>query len=91
MKEDETGGSYNTNGKNENSVSGFGRRKLKKIYQMRRSTPTKEDNIKLKLTSCSRVLSEKLKCPKLLKEFPAFYGTRRFITVYTRARHLSLS
>ena len=39
----------------------------------------------------SRVLPEKLKCPKLLMKFPAFYGTRRFITVYTRVRHLSLS
>jgi hypothetical protein len=27
----------------------------------------------------------------LLKEFPALYGTRRFITVITRARHWSLS
>jgi hypothetical protein len=44
-----------------------------------------------KLTPWSRVLPEKLKCPKLLKEFPAFYGIRRFITVYTRARNLSLS
>jgi hypothetical protein len=26
-----------------------------------------------------------------LKNFPAFYGTRRFITEYTRALHLSLS
>jgi hypothetical protein len=43
------------------------------------------------LTPWSRVLPEKLKCPKLLKKFPAFYGTRRFITVFTRARHLSLS
>jgi hypothetical protein len=25
------------------------------------------------------------------QEIPAFYGTRRFITVFTRARHLSLS
>jgi hypothetical protein len=39
----------------------------------------------------SKVLPEKLKRPKLLKKFPAFYGTRRFITVFTRARHLSLS
>jgi len=27
---------------------------------------------------------------KLVKEFPAFYGTRNFITVSTRARHWSL-
>jgi hypothetical protein len=44
-----------------------------------------------KLTPWSRVLPEKLKRPQLLKKFPAFYGTRRFITAYTTARHLSLS
>jgi hypothetical protein len=43
------------------------------------------------LTARSRVLPEKLKRPELLKKFPAFCGTRRFITAFTRARHLSLS
>jgi hypothetical protein len=43
------------------------------------------------LTPWSRVLPEKLKRPTLLKKFPAFYGTRRFITAFTRTRHLSLS
>jgi hypothetical protein len=43
------------------------------------------------LTPWSRVLPEKLKRSELLKKFPAFYGTRRFITAFTRARHLSLS
>ena len=33
----------------------------------------------------------KLTGPKLVKNFPAFYGTRRFITVVTRARTMSLS
>jgi hypothetical protein len=28
---------------------------------------------------------------QLVKKFPAFYGTRKFITVLTSARHLSLS
>ena len=28
---------------------------------------------------------------QLIKKFPAFYGTRKFITVLTRTRHLSLS
>jgi hypothetical protein len=42
-------------------------------------------------TPWSRVLPEKLKCPELLKKFPAFYETRRFITVYISARHLSLA
>jgi hypothetical protein len=43
------------------------------------------------LTPWSRVLPEKLKRPKLLKKLPALYGTRRFVTAFTRARHLSLS
>jgi len=28
---------------------------------------------------------------QLVKKFPAFYGIRRFITMFTRANHLSLS
>ena len=39
----------------------------------------------------SRVFHEKLICFQLLKKFPAFYGTRRFITAFTSDRHLSLS
>jgi hypothetical protein len=34
---------------------------------------------------------EKLPIVQLLKNFPAFYGSRRFITVFTRALHWSLS
>ena len=34
---------------------------------------------------------EKLTGSQLVKKFPAFYGNRRFITAFTRARHLSLS
>jgi hypothetical protein len=44
-----------------------------------------------KLTPYSRALLEKLTGPQLVEKFPAFYGTRRFITTFTRARHLSLS
>ena len=43
------------------------------------------------LTPCSRVLLEKLTGFQLVKKFPAFYGTRRFTTAFTSARHLSLS
>jgi len=43
------------------------------------------------VTPWSRVLLEKLTGLKLVKKFPAFYGTRRFITAFTSARHLSLS
>ena len=43
------------------------------------------------LTPCSTVLHEKLTGSQLVKKFPAFYGTRRFITAFTSARHLYLS
>jgi len=43
------------------------------------------------LTPWNRVLLEKLTVSQLVKKFPAFYGTRRFITAFTSARHLSLS
>ena len=36
------------------------------------------------------VYPEKLTGSKLVKKFPAFYGTRRFITAFTSARNLSL-
>jgi hypothetical protein len=41
--------------------------------------------------SLTNSLLEKLAVRQLVNKFPAFYGTRRFITVYTTARHLSLS
>ena len=43
------------------------------------------------LVPWSRVLLEKLTVPQLVKNFPAFYRTRKFITVFTSARHLPLS
>ena len=43
------------------------------------------------LTPWCRVLLEKLTGLQLVKKFPAFYGIRRFITVLTSVRHLSLS
>ena len=43
------------------------------------------------LTAWSRVLLEKLTGFQLVKNIPAFYGTRKLITVLTSARHLSLS
>ena len=45
----------------------------------------------LLLTSWRRVLREKLTSSQLVKKFPTFYGTRSFITAFTRTRHLSLS
>jgi len=43
------------------------------------------------LTPCSTVLLEKLTGSQPFKKFPTFYGTRRFITAFTSACHLSLS
>ena len=43
------------------------------------------------LTPWCRVLLEKLTGLQLVKKFPAFYGTRRFITAFTSFRHPSLS
>jgi prolipoprotein diacylglyceryltransferase len=43
------------------------------------------------ITTWSRDLPEKLTVSQVVKKFPAFYGTQRFITAFTRARHLSLS
>jgi len=43
------------------------------------------------LTLWSRVLLEKITGFQPLKKFPAFYGTRWFITAFTSAHHLSLS
>ena len=42
------------------------------------------------LTPRCRVLLEKLTGVQLVKKFPAFHGTRRFITALTSVRHLSL-
>jgi hypothetical protein len=42
------------------------------------------------LTPCSRVL-DNLTFSHPVKKFYTLYGTRRFITTFTSARHLSLS
>ena len=43
------------------------------------------------VTSRSRALLQKLTGSQLVKKFPAFCGTGRFISMFTRARHLSIS
>jgi hypothetical protein len=40
-----------------------------------------------KLTPWSRVPLEKLTLTQLVNKFPAFYATRRFVTVFTGAHH----
>jgi hypothetical protein len=58
---------------------------------MLRKNALEETYVQNVQTPWSRVHPEKLTRPKLVKKFPAFYGTRWFITAFTRARHLSLS
>ena len=43
------------------------------------------------LTPWSRVILERLSGFQPAKKFPVFYGTRRSITAFTNARHLSIS
>jgi hypothetical protein len=45
----------------------------------------------IELPPWSRVLHEKLTGTQLVMKFPPYYGIRRFITAFTRARHLSLT
>jgi hypothetical protein len=53
-------------------------------------SPPSNIAIKIYLTPWRRGLLEKLTVSQLVKKFPAFYGTRRIITSFTRAPHLSL-
>ena len=56
-----------------------------------RQTRKKLVHLTYLLTPRCRVLPEQLTCLQLVKKFPAFHGTRRFITALTSIRHLSLS
>ena len=58
------------------------------IYIHRTVTENKKTGL---ITPRGTFLPEKLTGFQLVKKFPAFYGTRRFITTFTSARHLSLS
>ena len=51
----------------------------------------KEERYTYLLTPRCRVLLEKPTGLQLVKKFPAFHGTQRFITALTSVRHLSLS
>ena len=48
------------------------------------------DKFLFRLTSCTTAVPEKLTVPQLVKNLSKFYGIKRFITVFTRAHHLSL-
>jgi len=56
----------------------------------RRPYTKSRDSLLALPTSCSSVLLEKITGSQLVKKFPTFYVTRRFIAAFTRAHHLSL-
>jgi hypothetical protein len=53
--------------------------------------PSRRHGFLFNLTPWSGIHLEKLTGFQLLKKFPAFYGTRRFIAACTTFRRLSLS
>jgi hypothetical protein len=64
------------------------------IHRNCRSSKWPEQSILLrqrKKPCITRALLDKLRATHIVKKFPSFYGTRRFITVFTRARKWSLS
>jgi hypothetical protein len=62
-----------------------------RVPEIRPSCPTSKAVAPFLLAPCSRVLLQELPSSQPVRKFPAFYGTRRFITAFTSARHLSLS
>ena len=60
-------------------------------FVMRRSLKLFKVILTYLLISWNWVLLEKLTGFQLVKNFSAFYGTRKFITAFTSARHLFLS
>ena len=69
-------------------------REVRKISPPPGFDPRTVQPVASRYTDCAipaHVLPEKLIVFQLVKKFPAFYGTRRFCTVFTTAHHLSLS
>ena len=64
--------------------------KVRKYNNVEREFPYGFQRVLHLLTPRSRVHLEKLTGFQLVKKFPAFYGTGRFITAVTSAHHLSL-
>jgi hypothetical protein len=63
---------------------------VRHVWDVRRNARTRTYIHTYLLTPWDGFLLEKLTGFHLVKKFPAFYGTRRFITAFTSARHLSL-
>ena len=57
----------------------------------RAQSSIKPDSVTYFRTPWSRVLLQQLTGYQLVKKFPAFYGTPRFIAAFTSGRHLSFN
>ena len=76
----------------DNNVLWIGRGRVKVTgVASRLSYFAKKATLTYLLTLLNRVLLQKLTGSQLVKKFPAFYGTRRFITAFTSAQQLSLT
>ena len=72
-------------------ICGTKKKYVENVFKVKHMTFERVNSFVYLLTPWSRVLLEKLASLQLVKKFPAFYGTRRFLTALTSARHLSLS
>ena len=61
------------------------------VYSLLGYTACSRVDVYLFFTPPCRVLLQKLTSLQLVKKFPAFHGTRKFMTALTSVRHLSLS
>ena len=61
---------------------------MRQIHTFETSYESKQTN---SLTPKSRIIRKKLTGSQLVKKFPAFYGTGKFLTAFTSVRHLCLS
>ena len=64
---------------------------VQSLYYLRSSERKNIDSFTYALTPWRIIIPEKLIGFQLVKKFPAFYGTPKFITAFTRACYLSLS
>jgi hypothetical protein len=63
----------------------------RKIHKLKNYNVKQTSKLHTKYLNPWSTVLEKLTGRQLVKKFPEFYGTWRFITAFTTARHLSLS
>jgi hypothetical protein len=73
--------------KNLQSLPRFEPPVIQPVAQRYTTSLTTQKYLESEIHACSRVILEKLIVTQLVKKFPDFYGTRRFITVFIEASH----